>query len=164
MLNSIVGVFGLIILISCGSARTIVERPVVVPRHMITNHVQICCDEDTVFVPENVKVTFEKELRKKLYGDNLVQDIPGIQLKYRFIQFNEGNRLMRYALGGIGNAGEASLMVEVIYLDCEGIEIGKIRAEGKISSGIFGGSSDFAIEKTAAEIANYTRGVILNQE
>lgn len=163
LLNSILVVFGTVFLSSCGCGRTIVEQPMVVPVHMVTNRVEIVHGEDTVTVPDSVKVTFEKELRKKLYGDNLVQNAPGIQLKYRFVQFNEGNRLTRYALGGIGNSGEASLMVEVIYLGWDNLELGRIRTEGKISGGFFGGSSDHALEKAAEEVTNYTRSVILNQ-
>lgn len=164
LLNLLLITLGVITLSSCGCGRTIVDQPVVVPMHMPMNQVQICRGVDNINVPDNVKAVFEKELRKKLYGDNLVKNAPGIQLQYRFVQFNEGNRFARYFFGGIGNTGEASVMVEVIYLTPDNFEIGRIHTEGKISSGLFGGSCDNAIEKAAAEVACYTRSVILHQE
>ncbi len=158
---SLLFVIGIGILTSCGTAKTIVYDPVVIPGHV--NQVQIARGSDTVPVSENIKSIFEKQLKKNLYADGIIQSGPGgISLQYRFIQYSEGNRFARYMLGGIGNTGEASLTVEVIYFGCDGTELGKIHTEGKISSGAFGGSSDEAIKKAAEEIAHYTRNSILN--
>ncbi|MGZ3633869.1 MAG: DUF4410 domain-containing protein [Parachlamydiaceae bacterium] len=110
----------------------------------------------------SVKGVFEKQLTRKLYKDGQIQQGPGIKLKYRFIQYNEGSRFARCMLGGIGNCGKASLLVEVVYLDCNRIELGKIQTEGKISSGLTGGSSDSAVQQAAEEVATYTRDIILN--
>lgn len=156
-------VLGTGLLASCGCGKTIVYEPMVIPIHISANQVEIVHCSDTIAVSSCINEKFEKELRKKLYCDNLVQNAPGIQLRYRFVQFNEGNRLMRYALGGLGNTGEASILVEVTYVGLDGTELGRIHTEGKISSGLFGGSCDHAIEKAASEVANYTRGVILNR-
>lgn len=57
---------------------------------------------------------------------------------------------------GLGNAGEGSLTIEATYVDAEGTELATIHAEGKISSGFFGGDFTLAIEKAAKEIADYT--------
>jgi hypothetical protein len=161
-LNLILILLGAAIFSSCGSARTIIYDPVCIPTHIMTNQVEICRGVDTVPVANGVKDVFEKQLTRKLFGDGQIQRGPGIKLKYRFIQYNEGSRFARYMLGGIGNCGEASLLVEVVYLDCNGMELGKIQAEGKISSGIAGGSSDSAVQQAAEEVATYTRGIILN--
>ncbi len=155
---------GISILTSCGTAKTIVYNPVVIPSCVAINQVQITCGTNTVPISESVISLFEQQLRKKLYGDNKIVCGPEITLQYRFIQFDEGNRFARYMMGGIGNTGEASLMIEVTYFGPDGMEFGKIHTEGKISSGLFGGSSDNAISKAAAEVANYTRSLILNCE
>lgn len=149
------------VLTSCGAGRTIVADPVVIPCHVSTNSVSIVRDRDCVNVCEDVKCTFEKQLSKKLFSDGVLQNGPGVTLKYRFIQYNEGSRFSRYMWGGIGNAGEASVMIEVSYLDPQNNVLGKIQTEGRIGSGLFGGSSDNAIEKAADEVANYTRCIIL---
>jgi hypothetical protein len=150
------------ILVSCGSARTIIYDPVVIPDTMISmNQVEIFNRSNTVFVPEEVQALFEKKLKKSLYCDGRIQCGPGVSLEYRFIQFNPGNRFSRYMLGGIGNTGEASLQIEVTYVGSDGSEFGKVQTEGKINSGLFGGSSDNAVERAAEEVGNYTRSMLL---
>lgn len=162
LLNSVLLTsFASLIFISCGTARTIVYEPVIIPSHINTNQVEIFNGTDTTPISDNVKGHFEKQLRKILYRDGSIQCGPGIKLQYRFLQYEEGNRFARYFLGGVGNTGEASLMIEVTYFDCEGNELGRVQTEGKISSGIFGGSSNNAVDRAAEEIAHYTRKVIL---
>jgi hypothetical protein len=152
---------GVFILASCGTARTMISEPVIIPERIETKSVAIVRGKDTVAVSDSVKTTFEKQLCRKLFFDGLVQRGSDITLEYRFIQYNEGNRFARYMLGGIGNTGEASLMMEVTYLDSNHQVLGKIMTEGRITSGLFGGSSDNAVEKAADEVASYTRSIIL---
>lgn len=136
-------------------------EPISIPRNIPVNQVQVVRNENAVSVPEEIQRYFEKHLHKKLYADGLVRNgSQGITLNYRFVQYTEGSRLARYMLGGIGNIGESSLTIEVTFFDNQGNFIGKIISEGKISSGVFGGSSNNAIEKAAEEIASYTRDCI----
>jgi hypothetical protein len=155
-------IFGMFFLTSCCSGKTIVHEPMVIQVQLVKNQVQIFRNNDTVNISEHIKSTFEKKLSQRLYGDNLIQNALGIQLTYRFVHFDEGNRFMRYAFKGIGNVGEASLMIEVTYMGPNGVKLGRIYTEGKISNGVYGGSSDEAVEKAAMEVANYTRNLILN--
>lgn len=63
--------------------------------------------------------------------------------------------MARWFTGGIGNAGEASTMVEFEFLSPEGEALSKIQVEGRIGSGFFGGSTDSALKKAAREAAAY---------
>lgn len=58
-------------------------------------------------------------------------------------------------LGGIGNAGEASAIIELVFRAPDGSELAKIQTEGKIGSGIFGGSSKSTVKKAAKEAAAF---------
>lgn len=78
-------------------------------------------------------------------------------IRYRFVQYNAGNQFTRWFWGGIGNAGEGTLTVEAKYFDSQGKEICVIQSEGKIGSGFFGGSFDYAMDKAAKEIVEYTK-------
>jgi hypothetical protein len=58
-------------------------------------------------------------------------------------------------MGGLGGSGKASLIVEASFINKKGVVIGKIKTQGKIGAGLFGGSFDYAIQNTAEEISRY---------
>jgi hypothetical protein len=106
----------------------------------------------TLAVPKESIETFEKKFKEKLYKDTSLTEGDDIQIVYRFIQYNEGSRFARYFLGGIGNAGEGSLTIELVFIKRDGTQIGKIQTEGKIGSGFAGGSMDSAVD-SAVDVA-----------
>lgn len=106
-------------------------------------------------IPQEVKDTFEKALKKKLYNDSGYKHGDDLAVVYRFLQCDEGSRLSRWFWGGLGNSGESSLTVEAKFVDKSGKELGKINAEGKIGSGFFGGSFDNAVEQASEHLAEY---------
>jgi len=112
--------------------------------------------QSTVPVPDDAVMTFTEKLNELLYQKGGLKKGTDVTLTFRFVQFNPGSRLGRWFTGGIGNTGEGSLTIEVVYTDGTGKSLGKIMSEGKIGSGFLGGSSDNAIEKAAAEVASYT--------
>lgn len=157
-------IMGLVfVLTSCGTGRTMVSDPVIVPSSARLRGITIERGEDTIPVSYKAKSVFENRLSRKLFADGNLRRGSGIYLQYRFIQFDEGSRFARYMFGGIGNMGESSLMIEVSYLDENGRNLGRIQTEGRISSGIFGGSSDEAVERAADEVANYTRNLMMRR-
>lgn len=158
----ILPILGFTILTACGAGKTIIYEPIVLCSPEGNVKVEILRGDNTVQISDAVTEAFERQLQKRLYQDGLVQPGAGLTLKYRFIQYDGGNRVARYVFGGIGNCGEASLTVEVTYFDANGTYLGKIQTEGKISSGLFGGSTASAVEKAAEEVAKYTRSLVLN--
>ena len=114
-------------------------------------------DKATVNVPGDINASFEAKLAQLLYGQEGFTKGPGLKIRYRFIQFNPGNQFTRWFWGGIGSAGKGSMTVEARFLDSSDRELAKIQSEGEISSGAFGGSFDFAIQKTAEEMAEYAK-------
>lgn len=148
--------FPLIIFLGgCGAGRTMVLKPTEVRQHF--SFVEISEGNSTVNIPANAKQSFCQKLEKFIYEEGGFQKGGDLKIKYRFIQFNPGSQFTRWFWGGLGSAGKGTLTVEAKYFDPTDKEVGTIQAEGEISSGAFGGSFDFAIEKCAKEIAEYTK-------
>jgi hypothetical protein len=151
---------GMGLLTACGSSRTIVLQPMEFSVHTAKREVQILRGEDTVCLPEDVRESFEEKLSKKLYAGDALHHGLQVQLQYRFLEYNEENQLAWYTFGGLGNSEKGSLLIEVIYIDADGVEITKIHTGGKISTGIFGGFCSNALDTAADEIASFTRDMI----
>lgn len=140
-------------LASCGTGRTMILQAAA--REYRVEGFRLQHADSTAAVPTDVIAKFEAGVRKRTDQAGLSMDGP-LLLKYRFIQYSAGSQFQRWFWGGLGNAGEGSLTCEVSYLDSEGKEIAKIQSEGRISSGMFGGSMGEALERLAQEVADYT--------
>lgn len=147
-------------LAGCGAGKTLVVKPA--EARLRVTSVDISEANSTVIVPGGIREEFRNKLAQLLYekqGEEEAVFTRGndLKVKYRFVQFEKGNQFTRWFLGGIGNAGEGSLTIEAKYFDANGRELATIQAEGKIGSGFFGGSVNFAVGKAAEEIAKYTK-------
>lgn len=143
-----------ITLAGCGTARTMVLEPVQATSGF--TRVVVHANTPTVKVPPDVRETFESALEKGLYESGKFQRGPDLQIDYQFVSYSPGNRFSRWFWGGIGNAGEGSLVIVVRYLNKDGKELAKTQVEGRIGSGFFGGSTDEAITKAAEDVVKFT--------
>ena len=142
-----------VFLTGCGAGKTIIyENEIQYKSPTLT----IASSRASVQVPSNMDSLMQEQLLKLLYDEGYFEYGPGLKLVYRVIQYNSGSQFTRWFWGGIGNAGEGSLTIEVKYFDDKGTQVGKIQSEGKIGSGLFGGAFDLAVEKATEEIASYT--------
>jgi hypothetical protein len=141
-------------LAGCGTARTIVLEPA--STQDTYRNVQIVPQSPTVDVPMEVTQLFESELATRLYDSGAFENGTGLQLYYTFVSHDEGSRMARWFWGGIGNAGEGSIVVMVRYADPQGRELARTHVEGRIGSGWFGGSTKDAIKKAAQDVGDYT--------
>ncbi len=142
-----------LLLAGCGSGRLTVMDPL--DAGDFVSGVRVQQAKGTVPAEPEMTQEFETLLKEKL-EEKGIKEGKSLTLSYRFIQINEGSRAARWFFGGIGNAGEGTLTVEVTYLNQNGKAIAKITSEGKISSGFGGGSFSNALEHAANEIAAYT--------
>ncbi len=144
-----------LVLAGCGAGRALVIKP----PEMKLRAASVDASEGNspVSVPADVKSTFLEKLNHFLYEEGAFQRGSDLKIQYRFIQYDPGSQFVRWFWGGIGNAGEGSLTVEAKYFDNSGKELATIQAEGRISSGFFGGDFSFAVEKAAEKIAEYTQ-------
>jgi hypothetical protein len=142
------------ILAGCGTARTLVLEPTrVVDRFA---RVELVADNPTVAVPADVTQKIESVINKGLYESGAFSRGQDLKILYTFVSHNPGDRFSRWFWGGIGNAGEGSVVVLVRYIDLSGRELAKTQVEGRIGSGFFGGSLDDAITKAGEDIVKFT--------
>jgi hypothetical protein len=104
---------------------------------------------------ETIKQQFEYEVEGRFAESGMM---PGNDLiiEYRFIQFDEGNRFVRYLVGGLANAGEGTMTIEIVFKNKNKEVLNKIQVGGKITAGLFGGSFDNAVEEAANQVVKYT--------
>lgn len=79
------------------------------------------------------------------------------QLKYKVIEFDEGNRMARIATMGMSDSAKARLRLKAALYD-KGDMVGAWELDPWVSGGVTGGSVDTLYEAAAQEIAGYLRG------
>lgn len=139
---------------ACATATTTVLAPASTGQAQAFSTAQIQSDSDTVTVPTEARAHFEKRLNEYLFaqGSHFKQG-DDLTVRYRFIQFDEGSRALRYVVGF--GAGKGTMTVEVVFLDKQQKELAKIQVGGELSMGFFGGDFDEAISRAAKEAADY---------
>ena len=78
-------------------------------------------------------------------------------LKYKIIEFDEGNRMARLATMGMSDSARAQLRVKVALYD-NGNMVGAWEVDSWVSGGVTGGSEDNLYELAAKDIAEHLRG------
>jgi hypothetical protein len=78
-------------------------------------------------------------------------------LKYKIIEFDEGNRMARLATMGMSDSARAQLRVKAALYD-NGDMVGAWEVDSWVSGGVTGGSEDNLYEFAAKEIAEHLRG------
>jgi hypothetical protein len=79
------------------------------------------------------------------------------KLKYKVMEFNEGNRAVRIATMGMADSGKGTLRVKVALYDGDNM-VGAWEVDAWVSGGITGGSNNNLFESAATEIADHLRG------
>lgn len=154
MMRNLLLVSILLALVGCGTARTLVIEPVATNDKYTS--VKLVANNPNVQVPAEVIEKIEAVINKGLYEKGPFSVGDDLKIHYTFISHDKGNQFARWFWGGIGNAGEASVIVTVRYLNNEGNEIAKTQVEGRIGSGFFGGSINEAITKAGEDIVEFT--------
>jgi hypothetical protein len=78
-------------------------------------------------------------------------------LKYKIIEFDEGNRMARIATMGMSDSARAQLRVKAALYDNENM-VGAWEVDSWVSGGVTGGSENNLYEFAAKEIAEHLRG------
>lgn len=116
-------------LAACGATITVVSPPQLAAGASYPT-LKIEAATDTVEIPAEARAHFEKRLNEYLFAKNS-GFTPGdsLTLRYRFIQYDEGNRALRYVVGF--GAGKGKMTAEVTFHDQAGAELGKVEVEGE---------------------------------
>ena len=101
------------------------------------------------------KVTVEENLQ--MTGYILAGKDARYNLKYKVIEFDEGNRMARIATMGMSESAKARLRLKVALYD-KGDMVGAWEVDSWVSGGVTGGSENNLYETAAHEIAKHLRG------
>jgi len=145
----------LVFFTACSSGSTTILNQV--PVGVKANSINIAQGVSDAVIPADDLKVFAKELNYKLFANGDFKRGNDLTLTYRFLHYDTGSRAARWVTGGIGGAGESSVSVEALYTNADGRQVGKVVSDGKLGMGFFGGSSDYAVERAADEIADYTK-------
>ncbi|GAB7549818.1 hypothetical protein [Cupriavidus sp. 8B] len=143
-----------LVLVGCGTARTLVIEPIKRPNQF--QRAELVENKATVTVPAAVTEKFRSVVETGLYEKDAFKRGGDLRIVYTFISHNPGSQFQRWFWGGIGNAGEGSLVIMVRYLDASDTELAKTEVEGRIGSGFFGGEFDEAITKAGEALVKFT--------
>ena len=101
------------------------------------------------------KVTVEENLQ--MTGYILAGKDARYNLKYKVIDFDEGNRMARIATMGMSESAKARLRLKVA-LYVKGDMVGAWEVDSWVSGGVTGGSENNLYEAAAHEVAKHLRG------
>ncbi len=149
----LISVISLTLISGCGTARVIIDEPPL--RQYSSSTIYTESKSTTVGVPVKLLQHFDESLNKELAKS--FSSGKGLLLEYRFLSFDEGNQVKRYLAGGVGDWGTGSLLLEATFKDSRGDFIGKIRTDGRISSGFVGGSMKSVLNQAAKELSEYAK-------
>ena len=145
-----------LLITACGTGRTMVMEPVA--ERKIFAKAKLERSTDSVPVPDELRTMFVEEIRKDLYGTaekpGPFTEGDGITVRVKVVQFEAGSQFQRWFWGGVGNQGEASMQLLTEFFEGDK-KLAHIQTEGRIGSGVFGGSVKSAVEKAASEISEY---------
>lgn len=154
---------GLIILTSgCGASRLTVIRPVLsstnpTPTIQVNPVKATATSLAPMGLPNKIRFLVLEELRKSGAFDTVDPERGMIALDIDIVSFDAGSQMERWFWGGLGNMGEGDLQLETTFIDTKnGQELGKIRTQGTITSGVMGGSIDNAYHNAVKQIVQYT--------
>jgi hypothetical protein len=146
------------ILSACGASKDSVIQPLSDdvfdnPRYAIQQ------EETSVEVPQKFVFAFEASLMRRLGEEGFSFGDSEKTLVYRFVDFDEGSRALRYFVG-LG-AGSSKMTVEVEFRDAEGRVRGQVRSQGVLGMGFLGGegaqAADAAAEGVVEEIEKFRK-------
>jgi hypothetical protein len=140
-------------LAACGGSRNIVIDPVESSSARFAGD-WLYEDNSTVAIEDDEKAYFQKKLTEYLEPRLRLGDRDGLQMKYRLIGYDDGNRGKRW-LAGFTGWGEGSLVIQTVFMTPDGEELSTVNTDASISGGFFGGD----IESTFKNGSRQDRGI-----
>lgn len=156
-------ILGAAALAGCATSHTIVTQPNGTSVRAKT--VTLVYDDSTVGAPAEAETSIKNYMTERFFAQKHPAFTPGpdLTVRYRFVGYDEGNRMTRWLTSSFGGGGDAHMIVEAEFLDSNGATLSKIQSQGEVGAGIFGGSHRSAIKKAADEVATYAERNFANR-
>ena len=87
----------------------------------------------------------------------LTQESPKYILKYKILDYYEGNRITRFSTFGISKAAHAKLEIKAALFE-QGDMVGAWTIDSWVKGGVTGGDPNTLFQEAAEEIMNHLRG------
>ena len=116
----------------------------------------ISAGNHTVEVSQKIIAQLQKKIEKGLYEENDFIKSDALLLEYRFLQQDEGDKLVKLFIGSLAKLDDASLTVLVTYTDVNGNQLAQKHIHREFDSGFFGVSLSKAIGNIAEDIVEFT--------
>ena len=138
---------------ACANSALTVEQPYSGQQRFAM--AQVVSGESTVDVDDDNSTYTTRKLEEALFGgtDPVFARGEGVDVRWRYVSFNEGSRAGRYLTGGL--AGGSKVVLEVEFVDQSGTVLSTVRGEGTVSGGFGGGSNKTGIDKAIEKVATY---------
>ena len=146
----------------CANSSLLVEQPYAGDQRFAAASVSMA--DSTVDVDEDNTQYTERKLQEALFGgaSPIFARGDGLDLRWRYVSFNEGSRAGRYLTAGL--AGGSKIVLEVEFVDASGTVLSTVRGEASVSGGLGGGSNKTGIDKAIAKIAEYAADRFASQQ
>jgi hypothetical protein len=141
-------------LAGCAASHLIVEEPA--RASVRANALTLAYDDSVTGVPQSASEYVQKKMQDAFFGGDhpLFQHGTEMTVRYHFVGYDAGSRVGRYFAGTFG-VGEAQMVLEAVFVDASGQTVARVRGQGQVRAGFFGGSANTGIDKAVKEIARY---------
>ena len=106
------------------------------------------CSDGNLNQKLQASINYQLEKQKISLGDDL-------RLNCEFLDYNEGNRALRYLIG-LG-AGRATSKASVKLYDKNDMQVGGFEVDAHMTMGVFGGDANSMVDDAAIKIVEYLR-------
>lgn len=152
-LNNLMAPLAVLLVVGCASGTTMVFEPPASSERFAS--ASVVKTSDTVAVPSEFDTYFADSLKSELFENGPFSQADGLVVEYRFMQYDEGNRAVRYMVGF--GAGKGEVSIEVTFKNQAGDQLSRIQVGGEMAMGLAGGSIKQALDRAAMEAGEYAK-------
>ena len=152
-----IGLAWTVSLVACAGTQTVTHKRWDKHLNMVYLHDITVKNQSLQEAGSRLRMALENRLDDSLFIVGEEPKETKYELKYKIIQYKEGNRLKRLATLGIDEGSRALLSVKIALIGKEGV-LGAWQVKTWVKGGITGGSKDALFTQAAEQILKHMKG------
>ena len=152
-----IGLAWTVSLVACAGTQTVTHKRWDKHLNMVYLHDITVKNQSLQEAGSRLRLALENRLDDSLFIVGEEPKETKYELKYKIIQYKEGNRLKRLATFGIDEGSRALLSVKIALIGKEGT-LGAWQVKTWVKGGITGGSKDALFTQAAEQILKHMKG------
>ena len=152
-----IGLAWTVSLVACAGTQTVTHKRWDKHLNMVYLHDITVKNQSLQEAGSRLRMALENRLDDSLFIVGEEPKETKYELKYKIIQYKEGNRLKRLATFGIDEGSRALLSVKIALIGKEGT-LGAWQVKTWVKGGITGGSKDALFTQAAEQILKHMKG------